>query len=110
MVLSLYDLNSRWVVKQKYSNCQWTWTPLLDPRVLCNYASFGSVCSYILDLSVYSGETGSSLIVYTKFERVSLNDRQTDGQTDIQTDRCLADIYTSLHIPKLFDNLISIKI
>ena len=66
MVLSSYDLNSGWVVKQKYSNCQWTWTPLLAPRVPCNYASFGSVCSNILDLSVYGGETGSSLIVYTK--------------------------------------------
>ena len=32
----------------------------------------------LLDLSVYDGEAGSSLIVYTKVERVSLNDRQTD--------------------------------
>ena len=37
-----------------------------------DYAGFGSVCSNILDLSVYDGEAGSLLIVYTKFERVSL--------------------------------------
>ena len=41
----------------------------------------------LLGLSVYDDEAGSSLIVYTKFERVSLNDRQTDGQTDRQTDK-----------------------
>ena len=41
----------------------------------------------LLGLSVYDDEAGSSLIVYTKFERVSLNDRQTDRQTDKQTDR-----------------------
>ena len=29
--------------------------------------SFGSVHSNILDLSVYDGEAGSPLIVYTKF-------------------------------------------
>ena len=52
--------------------------------------SFGSVCSNILDLSVYDGKAGSSLIVYTKFERVSLNDRQTDGQTDRQIGALLA--------------------
>ena len=55
------------------------------------YASFVSVCSNILDLSVYEREARSSLIVYTKFERVSLNDRQTDGW--------IADIRARLHIP-----------
>ena len=66
-----------------------------------DYASFGSVCSNILELSVYDSEARSSLIVYTKFERVSLNDRQTD--------RCIAGICASLHIPyKFFDNVISI--
>ena len=32
----------RWVVKQKYSNCQWTWTPWFDPRVplMCNSRDF----------------------------------------------------------------------
>ena len=33
VVPSSYDLNSRLVVKQKYSNCQWTWTPWFDPHV-----------------------------------------------------------------------------
>ena len=32
-----------------------------------DYASFGSVRSNILDIPVYDGEAGSSLIVYTKF-------------------------------------------
>ena len=60
-----------------------------------DYASFRSVCSNILDLSVYDGEARFSLIVYTKFERVSLNDRQSDRQTD----GCIAGICESLHIP-----------
>ena len=51
------------------------------------------------DLSVYDGEAGSLLIVCINFERVSLNDRQTDGQTDIQTDSCIVGIWASLHIP-----------
>ena len=49
--------------------------------------SFGSICSNVLDLSVYDGEAGSSLIMYTKFERNSINDRQTDRQIYRQTDR-----------------------
>ena len=42
VVPSSYNLNSRWVVKQKYSNCQWTWTPWFDPRVplMCNSRDF----------------------------------------------------------------------
>ena len=52
--------------------------------------------------TLYDVEARSSLIVYTKFERVSLNDRQTDG--------CIAGICASLHIPYLFDIVISIKI
>ena len=42
VVPSSYDLNSRWVVNQKYSNCQWTWTPWLDPHVpfMCNCRDF----------------------------------------------------------------------
>ena len=32
VVLSSYNLISGWVVKHKYSNCQWTWTPWLDPH------------------------------------------------------------------------------
>ena len=65
------------------------------------------MCSNILDLSVYDVEAGPSLLVYTKFERVSQNDRLTDGrmdekterQTDRQTDRCIAGICASLDIP-----------
>ena len=49
-----------------------------------------AVCSNFLDLSVYDGEAGSSLLAYTKFERVSQNDRQMDeragGRTDGRTD------------------------
>ena len=56
-----------------------------------DYASFGPVRSNILDLSVYDREAGSSLNVYTKLEG--------GGQTDRQTDRCIADICASLHIP-----------
>ena len=54
-----------------------------------DYASFGSVCSNILDISVYDGKAGFSLMVYTKFERFSQNDRQMDRWTDgdRQTDR-----------------------
>ena len=39
------------------------------------------------DLSVIDGEAGSLLIVNNNFERVSLNDRQTDGETDRHTGR-----------------------
>ena len=41
-----YDLNSRLVVKQKNSNCQWTRNPRLDPRVLfmCNSRAFRRGC------------------------------------------------------------------
>ena len=51
-----------------------------------DYASFGPVCSNILDLSVYDREAGSSLIVYTKLEGggASQNDGQIDGRTDRQ--------------------------
>ena len=34
VVLSSYNLISRWVVKHKYSNYQRTWTPWHDPHVL----------------------------------------------------------------------------
>ena len=62
--------------------------------------------SNILDLSVYDGKAGTSLIMYTTFERVSQNDRQMDGwtdrqiyrQTDIQTDRYIG-ICAGLHMP-----------
>ena len=65
-----------------------------------DYASFGPVRSNILDLSVYDREAGSSLIVYTKLEGgASRNDGQMDGRMDRQTDRCIADICASLHIP-----------
>ena len=64
-----------------------------------DYASFGPIRSNILDLSVYDREAGSSLIVYTKLEGGSQNDRQMDGRTDGQTDRCIADICASWHIP-----------
>ena len=39
-----------------------------------------AVCSNVLDLSKYDGEAGSSLLAYTKFERVSPSDRQMDGR------------------------------
>ena len=55
-----------------------------------DYATFGSVCLNIRDLSVYDGEAGWSLIVYTKLERVSLIGRRMDGQTDRQIDALLA--------------------
>ena len=65
-----------------------------------DYASFGPVRSNFLDLSVYDREVGSSLIVYTKLEGgASQNDGQMDGRMDGQTDRCIADICASLHIP-----------
>ena len=51
-------------------------------------ASFGPVCSNILDLSVYDREAGSSLIVYIKLEG-GQNDGQMDGRTDRQTDAML---------------------
>ena len=42
VVQSSYELICRWVVKQKYSNCQWTWTPWLDPCVpfMCTSRDF----------------------------------------------------------------------
>ena len=39
---------------------------------------------------MYDDEAGSSLMVYTKFERVSLIDRHTDRQPDRQSDALLA--------------------
>ena len=56
----------------------------LRPEIM---RDLGLSVSNILDLSVFDGKAGSSLIVYTKFERVGLNDRQTDRQTNRQTDR-----------------------
>ena len=64
-----------------------------------DYASFGPVRSNILDLSVYDREVGSSLIVYTKLEGEGGLVKMTDRWTDGQTDRCIADICASLHIP-----------
>ena len=61
--------------------------PKITKMTTGDYASFGSVCSNILDLYVYHDKAGSLILVYTKFERVSLNDRQTDRWTDRQTDR-----------------------
>ena len=48
---------------------------ILRPEIM---RVLGLFVQNILDLSVYDGEAWSSLIVYTKFERVSLNNRQTD--------------------------------
>ena len=83
---------------------------MCSPKLLC----LPPITNTLRDLDmrftwvlVYDVEAGSSLLVYTKFEGVSQNDRLTGGrmdekterQIDRQTDRCIAGIWASLDIP-----------
>ena len=68
-----------------------------------DYASLGPVRSNFLR-PFCNCEAWSSLIVYTKLEGGGGGGggvlvKMTDRWTDRQTDRCIADICASLHIP-----------